>query len=253
MIAPLLLLHKRHTPDDAAIWREAIRRGWNTVRTDLLHVEEDIKDRDVVRYYGNTLHAHQISAKLPFWFSVIFPKRLTELGEYTKRKIELISFENLGQPLKQTAFIKPVNDKWFEARVYKEGEVITGAPIGSDQIYVSEIVKFVDEVRCFVLGDKILTASLYRINGQVWDITGLPPDEINFDDRIDSTPIPEYVKAIRNKCHLPYGIVMDFGRLENGEWSLIEFNEAYASGLYYCAPDKAFDAIINSQIDIPSI
>lgn len=247
MIKPLLLLHKRHTPDDSAIWKEAIRRGWNTERTDELHVKEHIEGRHLVRYYGNTLHAQRISEYLPFSFTEIHPKFLAELTDYTKRKIELITYANLGQPLKQTAFIKPVGDKWFEARVYKEGEVISGTPADTDKIYVSEIVKFVNEVRCFVLDDEILTSSLYRINGQVWDLTGLPPDEINFDNRINSTPIPQYVKEICAKCRLPRGIVIDFGQLENGEWILIEFNEAYGSGLYYCAPDKAFDAIINSQ------
>ena len=214
------------------------------------HVKEHIKGRTVVRYYGNTLHAQQISSFLPFEFTEIHPRFLAELTEYTKRKIELITYANLGQPLKQTAFIKPVSDKWFEARVYKEGENISGTPDDADKIYVSEIVKFVNEVRCFVLGTEILTASLYRINGQVWDSTDLPPDKINFDDRINDTPIPQYVKEICTKCRLPKGVVIDFGQLENGEWGLIEFNEAYGSGLYYCDPRPAFDVIINSQQDI---
>ena len=46
---------------------------------------------------------------------------------------------------------------------------------------------------------------------------------------------------------LPKGVVLDFGLMDNGMWSLIEFNEAWASGLYYCDPEKCFDVIVESQ------
>lgn len=243
---PLILLHNRHTPDDSDIWRVAIRRGWRTVRTNQHYIERDMEGYDHIRYYGNTLHAAQIEDKLPFKFSAIDYRILSELPEYTKRKISYIRYEALGQPIKQDSFIKPARDKWFEAKIYKEGDLISGSPDKDDYIYVSEIVKYLDEVRCFVLDGEVLSSSLYRINTQVWDLTGLPPDEINFDNKIDETPIRQYVKEICSKVKLPRGVVIDFGRLANGEWNLIEFNEAWASGLYYCDPDKCFDVIINS-------
>lgn len=94
-----------------------------------------------------------------------------------------------------------------------------------------------------------LPASLYRISQVVWDESGLPPEELNFDDRIGATSIPVMVRQIRAAAQsgLPDGMVMDFGRLASGEWALIEFNEAWASGLYYCDPDRAFDVIVASQ------
>lgn len=245
---PLLLLHKRHTPDDSAIWRVAIRCGWNTERTDAFHVKEHIEGRELVRYYGNVLHASQIAEYLPFRFIPIEPGILPSLTKFTKRKMEMVSFGNLGQPVKQTAFYKPVNEKWFTAKVYNEGEsIVPDHLLIDDLIYVSEIVKFVDEVRCFVLDGEIMTSSLYRINGQVWDLTGLSPGDINFDNRIKDTPIPGYIKEICQNNILPKGVVIDFGRLENGDWVLIEFNEAYASGLYYCDPYLCFPVICASQ------
>lgn len=245
----LLLLHNRHTPDDSDIWRVAVRAGWHTQRTNALQVADHIKGYDHVRYYGNTLHAAQLpAAALPFKFSEIDYSLLAKLGHFTHRQIDYIRFETLGQPLKQDAFIKPARDKWFEAKVYKEGETITGSPIDGDEIYVSEIVKFVDEVRCFVLNGEVLTSSLYRINNQVWDITGLPPDLINFDKQIKDTPIQQHVKDIWTVCKgLPNGVVIDFGRQPDGKWSLIEFNEAWASGLYYCTPELCFEVIQASQ------
>jgi hypothetical protein len=57
------------------------------------------------------------------------------------------------------------------------------------------------------------------------------------------------VRAIRAvvNARLPEGVVMDFGRLASGEWALVEFNEAWASGIYYCDPDRALDVIVASQ------
>jgi len=101
----------------------------------------------------------------------------------------------------------------------------------------------------YVRGAEILTASLYRVAQVVWDESGLAPEELNFDDRLVHTSIPDMVRQIRvaAKSRLPDGVVMDFGKLGSGEWALIEFNEAWASGLYYCDPDRAFDVIIASQ------
>lgn len=243
----LLLLHNRHTPDDSDIWRAAIRRGWNTQRTDQFRVKEHCQGYDHIRYYGNTLHQAQIGEHVPISFAPIKAFYLPKCEYYTKRKIELISFESLAIPLKQTAFIKPVSEKWFEAKVYYKGERINGSPQGSDQIYVSEIVKFVDEVRCFVIDGQIMTSSLYRINSVVWDQTKEIPEKINFDTRVKDTPIPEMVRGIHELYKLPRGIVMDFGMFPSGEWALIEFNEAWASGLYYCDPEKCLDTIEESQ------
>ncbi len=245
----LLLLHERHTPDDSDIWRVAIRSGWNTERTNMYKVKDHIEGYDYVRYYGNTLHARFLLSanKLPFTFSPIDYSILPGLGEFTKRHIAYYNFSRLVQPIQTTMFIKPARDKWFEAKVYKPGDVIVGAPEDGDEIYYSEVVKFLDEVRCYVLDGEILTSSYYRMDTQVWDATGLPPDMINFDKKLADSPLPAMVREIYARGGLPRGVVIDFGRTENGEWSLVEFNEAWASGLYYCDPYKCLEVIEASQ------
>lgn len=243
----LLLLHYRHTADDADMWRTAIRTGWSTERTNMWQIEEHCKGYDFVRYYGNTLHAAQIKDKTPFRFLDIDPIYLANLPQFTKRKIELIHFESL-HVIPYDCFIKPAREKWFEAKVYKTGESIQGSPLDGDDIYISEIVKFEDEVRCFVLNGEIKTSSYYRINSVVWDATNETAETLNFDQHLDKTPIREYVREIVKLCpHLPPGLVIDFGRLPNGEWALVEFNEAWACGLYYCDPEKCLEVIVASQ------
>lgn len=245
----LLLLHNRHTPDDSDIWRVAIKRGWSTARTNKLQVKEHMEGFDLIRYYGNTLHATMIEDQLPFQFLEINPKHLTTLSE-TKRIIRLNWWRDVkeGITVPGRCFFKPVSEKWFEARVYEKDEVITAhGIINGDAFYASNPVNFIDEVRCFVLNGHVLTSSLYRINKVNYQEVNPESFEINFDQKIKDTPIQEYVTSIFQKVDLPAGLVMDFGLMDNGEWSLIEFNEAWASGLYYCDPEKCFDVIVESQ------
>ena len=242
----------RHTADSSDMWRTAIRRGWETRRTNMYQVQEHCKGYDLVRYYGNTLHAEQIKNGVPFKFDVI-PAflDLPSLLPYTKRKIRGMCYALLKQPIEEDCFIKPVWHKWFESRVYKKGEtIIDDACHASDNIYVSEIVKCVDEVRCFCLNGEILTSSYYRLNSVVWDQTNESPELLNFDDKLKDTPLTEYVKGIyKNYHYLPRGVVLDFALTDKNEWIFVEPNEAYASGLYYCNYDKCFDVIIESVTD----
>lgn len=242
----LMLLHNRHTPDDSDIWRVAVRRGWATKRTSEPYVRSDMEGYDFIRYYGNTLHGAMIEPHLPFRFSPINPKHLANLRGYTKRWIKLVKFSDIIQPIVADMFIKPARDKWFEAKVWLKGETITGAPQADDLCYVSDIVPFLDEVRCFVLDGQVQTSSLYRINTVSYQEVD-EPEASNFDERMTDTPICGYARAIATTTDLPSGVVMDFGRTSDGQWSLIEFNEAWASGLYFCHPEKCFDVICASQ------
>jgi hypothetical protein len=244
----LMFLHNRHTPDDQDIWKEAIRRGWNTARVNQIDVKDKMEGFDFVRYYGNTLHGAQIENQLPFKFVPIDYSILAKISDYyTSRHIHYMRFADLKQPVQEDLFIKPARDKFFEAKVYLRGSMIEGTPQGDDMVYVSDVVRFMDEVRCFVLDGEIQTASLYRIDGISYREVDMPPEEINFDDQLKDTIIPKWTKEICSKFKLPRGVVIDFGRFHDGGWAVIEFNEAWASGLYYCRPDKCFDVIVASQ------
>jgi hypothetical protein len=183
-----------------------------------------------------------------FKFSPIDYSILAKISNYyTGRHVFYTAFKDIKQPVERDTFIKPARDKFFEARVYKTGETIEGAPQGDDAVYLSDVVRFVDEVRCFVLYGHIITSSLYRINGVSYQEVDKDPSEINFDDQLKDTMLPTWAKEICNAYQLPKGVVIDFGRFADGSWGVIEFNEAWASGLYYCDPEKCFDVIVASQ------
>jgi hypothetical protein len=244
----LLLLHNRYTPDDGDIWRAAIQAGWKTQRTDFLRVEQHIAESgcDHVRYYGNTLHAEQIKNRVPFEFVPLCEDYhwLTQAEMFTQRKIEIVRFGALKQPFDNDIFVKPLNHKWFEGKVYKAGESISGACGEEDYVYVSQIVDMVDEIRCFVLDGKVVTASFYRIN-KIFDPQ--PVSEALMEGLSYET------KAICETFKLPRGVVLDFAPVTGwrNKFRLIEANEAYASGLYLCDPAKCFEVIQASQVDRP--
>jgi hypothetical protein len=237
---PLLLIHNRFDYSTSDIWRAAIKRGWKTERIHDFNVKERIGDEKYVRYYGDTLQAANIKNDLPFEFIDIDPKILIN-NKFTNRTVNLLKYSELKQPIENDIFIKPVSEKWFEARVYKAGETIVGASNGDDLIYTSEIIDIVDEVRCFCLHGIVYTSSYYRQSKEV---------EIeNFDDKISDTPLCNYVKQISEEYKIHGGIVLDFGLTKKNEWIFIEPNQAWASGIYWCDADECLSVIIKSQID----
>lgn len=262
----LLVLPSEHTKEDQAIWREAIRRGWKTLRLDP-NKPEKIEGYDMVRYYGNVLHKTRVEKLLPIKFHPISPTLLSDLDiSWTGREIKSMEFGELPKPLDKDTFIKCVDIKWLEARVYKAGEKPSSQWQGMqdhDKILVQEPVSFIDEVRCFVLDREILTMSYYRKNKEFCpeNIALTPFEDIKDDAEpvwvrmlVDMLMAPHMYPLTK----LPNGVVLDFGRLGYfdsgklgvGRWALIEANEAWASGLYDCDPEKVFDTIIASQEDI---
>lgn len=242
----LLVLHTRQTCDDASVWREAIRRSWKTVRA---HPADPIAGKyENIRYYGNVLHAHMIKVAQPS-----FPVKFAELPSHylnslsfnniINRKVQLMKYYRLVQPLQQDCFIRCTGIKWFNSKVYYKGESLPEGSLPDDYIYVQQIVEFEDEIRCFVVGDNIVTASYYRRN------------KIHKEDNADEDGVigllSYQIPKIRQFATLPYGVVLDFGSIRTSKssrrWELIEANEAWAAGIYDCDPAGVFDAVIASQ------
>ena len=225
-----LLLEARQTPDSNQIWREAIRRGFKTRR---VAANEDVSDcPDIIGYYGNAMTAQSLCGS-PIRFKPIPPYYITTLPrQYVGRSIICLPFSAVSQPHPCDRFIKCVGNKWIEARIYHAGETIAGAPLPDDLLYIQEPVQIKREIRCFVLDGRIQTASQYRLDG-VFAPAACEP-----------IPATERIAHLLHK--LPRGVVIDFGLIEDA-WYVIEFNEAWASGLYECDPEAALDVILAAQ------
>jgi hypothetical protein len=238
----LLILHNRPDANSNLIWKAAISNGWKTFRhiasDDLLSVCEGY---DMVRYYGNTLHAEYMPGK-PFQFHVIPPDFIQQVyrlnPDYVGRSVVSARLSDIAEPLTTDLFVKPVYQKYFEARVYRAGERVSNSATNpQDWCYIQGIINPIDEIRCFVVDGKILTASTYRQN-KVFECEYIPepPSEVI-----------TMVSDICSKLNIAYGVVLDFARLDTGKWVFLEVNESWASGIYDNDPVKCLECIAKSQ------
>lgn len=240
-----LLLHFRADCNTNDIWKAAITNGWSTDRVHDHDAGARAKGEGLVRYYGNTLHGSRIESQLPFTFLPLDLKVLAETP-LTKRLIYLMKLSERGT-FRGDCFIKPAQEKWFPARVYKADESITSGEEGNtgsvpdDLIYVQSPVNMINEVRCFVLDGKIHTASYYRISGEY--------HPINFDEGRPDV-IDEMVAQLAPSY--PRGVVLDFAYTDKREWCFLEPNEAWAAGIYACDPTRCLEVIEASQVNKPS-
>lgn len=173
------------------------------------------------------------------WLSKVHPY-------YLKRKVD---FMTLGEAklITERKFIKPADDKCFDAKVYLPGEFKPHISIpDSYPVLVSEPVEFDLEYRCFVAGS-VRTWSNYIMfehiaDPKFWDMLptnegSTPADLVNsflFDSNSynwDITTVPS---------------VIDVGRIKGKGWAIIETNQAWASGLYGCDPISALQVMEKS-------
>lgn len=151
------------------------------------------------------------------------------------------------EKLSHDAFVRPVMDlKMFSGSVKPANvsfndffnEKLNGAThLENALVAVSPTAKIFGEWRCFIVNRKLVTASQYRINGE------LKPDP--------STPegLADYVAKICD-FWLPHDhCVMDVALIENKDvvrstgFRVMEFNCINASGLYKADAEKLVDAL----------
>ena len=174
------------------------------------------------------------------WLAKVHP-------HYLKRKVD---FMTLGEAKKITErkFIKPADDKCFDAKVYEPGTFKPHELIRDDYpVLVSDPVEFDLEYRTFVDGERVKTWSNYIMHEHIadpkyWDMVPLneemyPHDLVNgflFDSSVHDwgiTTVPS---------------VIDVGRIKGKGWAIIETNQAWASGLYGCDPLQALKVMEKS-------
>ncbi len=121
-----LLLSSRHTEDNQAMWRAAIRRGWDVERVQGIRLPNGLKREQEIVLYLESLFAHTVAAQLGITLSEPPEDWLVRLPlEYRHRTISL---STLGQARQLTtaAFVKPPNEKSFPAKVYEARSFVAG-------------------------------------------------------------------------------------------------------------------------------
>jgi hypothetical protein len=166
---------------------------------------------------------------------------------YLKRKVE---FMTLGEAKKlaERKFIKPADDKCFDAKIYEAGEFKPHELISDNYpVLVSDPVQFDLEYRTFVDGKKVLTWSNYICYEHIadpnyWNMIPLEGDRYPHDTVNDLLHDLDF----HDMGVTTVPSVIDVGRIKGKGWAIIETNQAWASGLYGCDAGEALKVMAQS-------
>ncbi len=247
MSAPTLVLPSRYTEDSRALWQAAVDAGWRTERLTSWRVPGWLRGRSVV-LYGEPLFAAAIAPELDVELLEPTPNWLTTLpATMTGRHIRAMTLET-ARKLDQPAFIKPMVDKCFEARVYENGSELPDTDVLPDDtaVLLSDPVSWRSEFRCFVLDGRIATCSVYHRDhalAQHADGTWPATDAELSEARAFGSTV---LTAVGDS--LPPGVVLDVGELATGDWAVVETNAAWGSGIYGCDPSEVLRVVATACV-----
>ncbi|RYX84296.1 DUF4343 domain-containing protein [bacterium] len=241
---PTLILPPRFSEDSNTLWRTAIELGWDIERLQSWRVPEGFRPDGDVAIYGESLWANFVAEQLGVKLYEPPLDWLASLDyEFVGRCIEFCTFEE-ARTKQFPLFVKPASEKTFEARVYAGAHEL---PADIDQpelapVLTSQPVEWEVEYRCFVLEERVVTASSYW-RGE---------DSTRKEDGSYDSP-PEELKAacdfagrVIGKSGGGFGergAVIDVGILRGFGWAVVEANPAWGAGFYGCDPRKALGVI----------
>jgi len=241
---PTLLLSARQTDDAQSLWRACISAKWEVVRVHGWRVPAISPEG--VAVYGEPLFAHHVAQTLGLklqepsldWLPKLAPiwrgrdVRLTTLAEARNTSVR--------------AFIKPADEKCFDAKVYSSGaELPAPGPLPPNlAVLMQEIVEWKVEYRCFILNRKVVTLSPYWRDGRLaktedgtWPATE--------EELATANQFCEAVLA-DDSVEIPPAVVIDVGIMGNGNWAVIESNAAFSSGMYGCDAEKVLPLLLHA-------
>ncbi len=242
-----LLLSARSTDDNQALWRAAIRSGWNVERVRGLNLPEGLVGNDVVLYM-ESLFARAIASKLSL--KLVEPEEnwLVALpAQYRQRDVRLATLGEARQ-LAEPSFVKPPNDKLFTARVFVSGRELPVDYEDSMSVLIVEPVAFEVEYRCFVLDRTIRTMSPYLRHGKLAELDDYAaPDE----ERREAADFARRLLADA-AVEVPRAVVLDVGMIAGRGWAAVELNAAWGSGIYGCDPFEVLAVIKHATMPLSS-
>lgn len=219
--------------------------------TDITGLDEEYTNF-VVR--GGTKILSMISEDPTLWLKsgVFYDKDKFDQNQYLSLGLPLLNGQAECYNLREfpylkfdtERFVKPSSDlKAFTAGILEANQSVQEF-IGSQMhqpgafqeiILVADLQNVVDEYRFFVIGDKVITGSQYRVNKQ-----------LRYSALTSSAEHVSVVDVARSyaKLYQPAEVfTMDICRTGEGEYLIIEYNCFNASGLYASDVDLLFGAI----------
>lgn len=185
--------------------------------------------------YGETSFCRTMAAKLGG--SVLEPANdfLPSLPwQYVHRNISLMPMHE-ARALREPKFIKPVNDKYFPARVYPSGQALPATEtLDSRLVLGADPVAWECAFRLFVRDSQVVTASLYSAQDR-----SIPTRQGRMEAAI---AFCETVLADK-QISRPRAVVLDVGWILNMGWAVVEANTAVMSDIYDCDPLRVLEVL----------
>jgi hypothetical protein len=236
----IIVLSPNFSEDSMIINQAAVGTEFTTMRFGGWNIPETYRN-DVVAVYGEDLFTTIVAEQCEFELLKPSDDWLASVPlKYTLREIEYNTFENIQEV--KNKFIKPVDFKFFPAGVYTSVEEIQGyKTIDKDiEVFVSDVVNWTIEVRCFIIDRKVQTWSTYIYNGKIeLKNSMLANEETQMLHFINMLISDETIK-------LPEAVVIDVGFIPEKGWALIEANPVWSSGVYMCNPKSVLETIVKS-------
>jgi hypothetical protein len=154
----------------------------------------------------------------------------------------------VARQLSAQAFVKPVDEKTFPARVYAIGSEIdpTRELAADSPVLIAEPVTLTLEVRTFVLERQVAALSAYVRNGDIarseeggWPLTDQErAGAMTFLATLLSDP----------EVALPAAVVVDVGLIPDHGWVVVEANACWAAGICGCDPREVLPVIHRANV-----
>lgn len=248
---PTLILSHRYSPDSNTLFAAALAAGWDVERLHGFRCPEGLSTRDPV-FYGETLLADAIREDLGLLLIEPSASWLPSLPLiHRRREVRLATLaEARALALTHPAFVKPVDEKCFPARVYPSGDAIAADPgLPADlPVLVSEPVRFEIEYRAFVIERRVAALSPYIRDGEIarsadggWDA-----------DAAEIAAARACIEAVLADpaAEVPPAVVIDVGRMTDRGWGVVEANPAWASGLCGCDPAEVLAVLRRAAVPV---
>lgn len=226
---PSLVLTPRLTSDSSHLEKAALSLGWSVHRATRYQVPHGIVDPVV---FGELVFCDAMAEMLGLGLLEPSDTWLADLpSEYLLRTVRAMCHGAL-QSVRTRHFIKPANDKVFDAGIFERGSHVPYRHLDPETpVLVSDVVNFESEIRCYILDRKMLTAGIYA---------GKNADSICNDGISTAREKVIYESGCAwiedflgdPEVDMPSAVVVDIGFIEGEGWAVVEANQGYCSGIY---------------------
>lgn len=246
-MAKTLILSPRFTPDSMALRNAALELGWNVERLHTWRPPDEFVGRDAVPY-GEPLFAAVVADALQL--ALIEPQLSWLAGLPFDLRRREIQFTDLAtaKAIDHPAFIKPADDKCFQAGVYAKGsELPEIETLGAmSPVLVSDPVSWESEFRCFVLEKQVAAMSIYSRNGDLVETEdgSWPASQSESKEALNFTNL---VLQDGRVTFPPAGVV-DVGVIKDQGWAVVEANACWGAGIYGCNPHSVLRTLARACV-----